>query len=459
MTQEAKTFDLNRHTARLLMKEPFFAALSRRIDKKASTAIPTAGVRVNPDTGHFEMLYNPNFFEKLTDAHRAGVLKHEFYHLIFEHVTGRLPEEGMSKRWNFATDLAINSHLRGELPEGALIPGEGHFADLPVGKSAEWYFANLPTPDDGQGEGEGEGNPGEGEGEGNEGEGSGGGGGEGEPTDEEGEGSGGGGGEPNEEEEETEGEGSGEGEGDEEETEGEGSGDEGQPEEFDDHSGWNETDNTTTEIAKQRLKEALKDAANEASKAGSWGTVGADTRQDILDRLISKVDWKKVLRYFIKTSQRANKSSTVKRINRRYAYIHPGRKVNRTAKIAISIDQSGSVDNGMLAAFFTELNKLSKLAEFTVIPFDTHVAEDKVYVWKKGETKKWERVMCGGTCFEAPTDYVNERQFDGHIILTDLCAPKPKASKCQRMWMTTEYYAKHPYFQTNERIVGIEDQS
>ena len=148
----------------------------------------------------------------------------------------------------------------------------------------------------------------------------------------------------------------------------------------------------------------------------------------------------------------------MKRINRRYAYIHPGRKVNRQAKIAISIDQSGSVDNGMLAAFFTELNKLASLAEFTVIPFDTHVAEDKVYVWKKGESRKWERVMCGGTCFEAPTDYVNAREFDGHIVLTDLCAPKPKASKCQRMWMTTEYYAKRPYFETNERIVAIEDQ-
>ena len=89
------------------------------------------------------MVYNPEFFEKMTDEHRTGVLKHEFYHLIFEHVTGRLPEAGMSRKWNFATDLAINSHLIGELPEGALIPGEGHFADLPAGKSAEWYFARL----------------------------------------------------------------------------------------------------------------------------------------------------------------------------------------------------------------------------------------------------------------------------------------------------------------------------
>ena len=176
MNQETKKFDLNRHTARLLMQEPFFAALSRRIDKKASTAIPTAGVRVNPDTGHFEMVYNPTFFEGLTDQHRTGVLKHEFYHLIFEHVTGRLPEGGMSKKWNFATDLAINRHLLHELPEGALIPGQGHFADMPVGKSAEWYYANLPEGENGEGEGEsegGQGEPQEGEGEGSGGSGEG----------------------------------------------------------------------------------------------------------------------------------------------------------------------------------------------------------------------------------------------------------------------------------------------
>jgi len=141
------TFDLNKHVARLLMDEPFFAALSRRVDKKVG-AIPTAGVRVNPETAQFEMLYNPAFFEGLTDVQRAGVLKHEFYHLIFEHVTGRMPEEvkdnaALAMKWNFATDLAINSHLIGQLPDGCLMPGEGAFVDLPRGKSAEWYWATC----------------------------------------------------------------------------------------------------------------------------------------------------------------------------------------------------------------------------------------------------------------------------------------------------------------------------
>jgi predicted metal-dependent peptidase len=390
-------FDLNRHTARLLTDEPFFAALSRRINKKASGAIPTAGVRVTDD-GHFEMLYNPAFFAKLPDNQRAGVLKHEFYHLVFEHVTGRLPEAGMSRMWNIATDLAINSHLQGQLPDACCMPGEGPFADMPLGKSAEFYFAALKKKAEEQEEQEGDGE----------------GGGSGEPSDQFGD-------------------------------------------SFDDHSGWGEGQGAAQDIAKERLKESVKKAAEEAQKANSWGSVSSSCRRDILDRIASKIDWRKVLRYFIKTSQRSNKTRTVKRLNKRYPYIHAGSKVRRQAKIAISIDQSGSVDDGMLAAFFSELNKLADLAEFTVVPFDTNVAEDKVYVWKRGERRKWERVMCGGTCFNAPTAYVNERGFDGHIVLTDLMAPKPIASKCQRMWMTTKHYASRPYFQTNERIIAIDD--
>ena len=404
---DAPAFDLNMHTARLLMREPFFAALSRRIDKRSTKAIPTAGVKVDKDTGKFVMYYNPDFFAKLPDVQKLGVLKHEFYHLIFEHVTGRLPTDGMSKEWNIATDLAINSHLLNELPEMCCLPGQGPFADLPVGKSAEWYYANLP-----ENPGEGE----EGEGEGQDG-----------------------------------GEGQGEGDGDGQSQSGQGGYDS-----FDDHSGWGEVDQATKDLAKERLKDAMKKAADEASKSNSWGTVSSEVRKEIMERLTPRVDWKKVLRYFVKTTQRSSRNSTVKRLNRRYPRIHAGKKIQRQARIAISIDQSGSVSDAMLAAFFTELNTLAALAEFTVVPFDTEVAEDKVYVWKKGQTQAWERVMCGGTCFDAPTRYVNEQGFDGHIVLTDMMAPKPIKSDCQRMWMTTKAYADRPYFQTNERVIAID---
>jgi len=411
---DTKPFNLNMHTARLLMREPFFAALSRRIDKTATESLPTAGVRVNPDTAQFELLYNPKFMNQLKDEHKLGVLMHEFYHIIFEHVTGRKPVDGLKRIDNIAMDLAINGlpEMDGKLPGEndpgptlgsepmkGCIPGEGPFAHLPSCRTYEWYLEALKQMGKDQQEGDGEG------GEGGEGE-------SGDPLK--------------------------------------------GADSFDSHEHFGEVDGTTQEIAKERLKEAVKQAAEEAEKSRNWGSVSSAVRKDILDRVATKIDWRKVLRYFVKTSQRADKRSTPRRLNKRFPKIHPGKRVRRHARIAISIDQSGSVDDSMLAAFFSELNKLAEIAEFTVVPFDTEVAESKVYVWKKGQTRKTERVMCGGTCFNAPTKYVNERNFDGHIVLTDLMAPKPVPSKCQRMWMTTKANAARPYFQTSERVIAID---
>jgi predicted metal-dependent peptidase len=402
------SFDLKLHAYRLLMDEPFFAALSRKIEKRASNAIPTAGVRVDPDSAQFEMIYNPDFFASLPEDQVRGVLKHEFYHLIFEHVTSRKPEGVPHKLWNICADLAINSHLVGELPDNCCMPGVAPFEELPKGMSAEWYLANMPKNEEGDGEGQGE--PGDGE-----------------PSDSQ----------------------PGQGEG-------------GEPGNFDDHSGWDDDSaspeqQAANQMAKERLKNAMKEAAQEAAQsAKGWGSMSGEVKENILKSLESKVDWKKVLRYFIKTSQRASRRSSVKRINKRYAYIHPGKKVQRQAKIAIAIDQSGSVCDEMLSAFFGELNGLAKLAEFTVVPFDTQVDESKVYVWKKGKQQKAERVLCGGTDFDAPTKYVNDNSFDGVIILTDMEAPKPKACKAQRMWMTDARGASRPYFKTNEKVIQID---
>jgi predicted metal-dependent peptidase len=412
-------FNLNMHTARLLMQEPFFASLSRRIDKTPTDSIPTAGVCINPERQQFELLYNPKFFAQLSDEHKLGILMHEFYHIIFEHITKRKPEDGIRRIDNIAMDLAINGlpEMQGKLPcekdpgpmmpsgeplKGCL-PGEGPFEDLPAGKSYEWYLQALEKKQEEheeQQQGQG--------GEGQEGEG-------GSPSD------------PF-----------------------------GGADSLDDHDQFGEVDGTSEEIAKERLKEAVKKAAEDAQKARNWGSVSQSVRRDIMEKIQTKVDWRKVLRYFVKTSQRADRRSTPRRINRRFPKVHPGKRVRRHAEIAISIDQSGSVDDAMLAAFFSELNELASIAEFTVIPFDTKVAEDKIYVWKKGQSRNTERVMYGGTCFNAPTKYVNEKNFDGHIILTDLCAPKPIKSACQRMWMTTTEYAKRPYFQTQERVIAID---
>ena len=390
------SFDLKLHLHRLLSDEPFFSAISRRVNKQSSRAIPTAGVTVDKDTLQFKMLYNPDFFEDMEERKVKGVLIHEFYHLIFKHVTSRRPENIPMIVWNIATDLAINSMIGADnLPENCCIPGGKQFEDYPVGKTAEFYLEMMK--DDEQ---------------------------------------------------------FGDGKGGFKDMEGEDGSDLGN---FDDHGGWDELTEDERQMVEERAKDIMEKAAKDANNSGrGWGSVSNGIKRDIMERLKTRVNWKKVLRAFIGAAQRADKSNTMRRINRRFPYIHAGRKVNRVANIAISIDQSGSVSDQELNAFFNELNKLSDLATFTVIPFDTRVAEDKVYTWKKGEKRKWERVMYGGTCFNAPTDYVNKGNFDGHIVLTDLMAAKPKPSRCRRMWMASKYNVDNMPFKTPERVIAID---
>ena len=389
-------FDLKLHLHRLLSDEPFFSAISRRVNKSASRALPTAGVTVDKDTLQFKMLYNPDFFQDMEEKKIKGVLMHEFYHLIFKHVTSRKPENVPHLVWNIAGDLAINSMIgEDNLPEGCCMPGVGRFEDYPMGKTAEFYLEMMK--DDEQ---------------------------------------------------------FGDGKGGFKDLDGESGSDFGN---FDDHSGWDELTDDERQMVEERAKDIMEKAAREANNSGrGWGSVSVGIKKEIMERLKTRVDWKKVLRAFVGAAQRADKSNTMRRINRRFPYIHAGRKVNRVANIAISIDQSGSVSDAELNAFFNELNKLSSLATFTVIPFDTRVAEDKVYVWKKGEKRKWDRVMYGGTCFNAPTEYVNKGNYDGHIVLTDLMAPKPKPSRCRRMWMASKSNVDHMSFKTNERVIAID---
>ena len=238
-----------------------------------------------------------------------------------------------------------------------------------------------------------------------------------------------------------------------------GSGEGDNNQQFDSHDEWGEggeAADAAREIAAERIKEAMEKAADDCNKNNSWGSVSHSVREDIMQRLKTKVDWKKVLRYFIGRAQRSDRTNTIRKINKRFPYIHAGRKTNYSAHIAIAIDQSGSVSNEMLNEFFNELNKLAALATFTVIPFDDRVFESKIYKWKKGEKRKWERVLSGGTSFQAVTDYINKNPaYDAVLLLTDMYAEKPGPCKVQRAWMTTDDCKRHMPFQTNELVLTV----
>lgn len=393
-------FDFKTHLAVLLQGEPFLAQFSLRLDKKESTSIQTCGVRLNEKTLKYEFCYNPDFMNSLEPKHAVGVLKHEFYHLILGHVTGRFSKDRQDnmKVWNIAADLAINSYIAEELPDIAVVPGERDFIELPKYQSADWYYDYLTS------------NKGDFE----------------RLFD-----------------------------------------NEGGMETLDDHSQWGnsgesgdgENKSTAQQVAEERMKDDLKKVAEKCSKGSNWGSVPQRIREKIMERVQSSaVDWRKTLRHFCVTSLKSERTSSIKRLNKRYPFIHPGKKSKRLAKIAVSVDQSGSVSDDQLAKFSAELNKLAEVVEFTVVPFDTVVATDEVFSWQKGKKIDLKRVSFGGTDFDAPTDFVNQGAYDGHIVMTDLMAPKPKRSNCKRIWVNVDsYYRDKRTFGTNddEKVIHL----
>lgn len=400
----AKAFKLDPHLISLMWSEPFFSKILRKVTKRESTSIPTAGVLAKE--GQLFLWWNRRFMAGLTNDQVKGLLKHECYHLIFEHTTTRRHDPHII--WNYATDLAINSLIpENELPEGGLIPGKA-FAELteeqkqkmgekavaryetvsakieslPREMSAEWYFGQLQDVADEIQEEQQEGGQGE----------------PGEPGD------------------------------------GEGGGTPGMPGPMDDHDGWDELSDEERELVKGKVKQALEEAVRDADSSGQWGSVPGSTRNTLREMISNEIPWQSVLKQFCGMTRRAKRAGNIKRINRKYPGIHPGIERGYTSSIAVYIDQSGSVDDESLALFFGELKQLARRTKITVFNFDTQVDVDSEREWDRSRTPGLERTRCGGTDFEAPTKHANANtnRFDGYLILTDGECYEPSKSRLKR---------------------------
>ena len=419
----AAAFTLKPHIVAMMLEEPFYGKVLRKVSKIRTEQVSTAGVLCQD--GDLKLWWNPRFMAGLRAKHVRGVMKHEMLHLVFEHTTTRKFTPHII--WNYATDLAINSHLADELPEFCLLPGRGFKAltaedkekmgeeavrryelvsakieSFPLHMAGEWYFARLmedkdvadsiqdPNPDknDCEGDGGGEGQPGEGQ------PGQGGGPGNGTPQ---------------------------------------------MPGTLDDHGGWGEMTDEEREFVKAKIKQAAGDAARECDAKGGWGNVPAELRKKIREALISELPWQKVLDRFLGYSRRANRSTSWSTIHSAYGPITPGAKRGYTSSVATYIDQSGSVGDEELTLLFGELSGLAKKTEFTCFHFDTEIDEASKTVWKKGRTQPPHRTRGGGTCFKAPSKHANDRrkEFDGYVILTDGFASDPGPSKLPRAWIIT----------------------
>ena len=472
-------FNLDRHLIAFLQDTPFFAELSRYIRKVPTKDLPTAGVAFDQQFDDLTLYWNPDFFASMSDSEVRGVLIHEFYHLIFQHLSSRIKKP--AKMWNVATDLAINSIIvTGEnksatLPEGGLIPGKFPVApgereltkeqkaampmaqlieSFPHAMASEWYFdrlkekaeevqqqmqQNCPVHGDGKDQpSEAQGDPQNNQNKSGKGTKA------GKKKDKQ-EASG----------DHQHGAGHDHAERGEECT----CGGEGWLDSMDDHSGWEQIPEELREKVRGQVSNIVEKAVRQADgQANGWGNIPGSLREEIRKSVIRTVDWRNVLRNFVGSLERGNSTTSMKRINKRYPYIHPGKKRGYTAKLLIAVDQSGSVSDGMLSMFFGELAALTKRVSVTILPFDYTVAEDQMVEWKKGTNPDIKRVRGGGTDFEAPTRFANDPKnrgrWDGMLVLTDGECSKPGPSRIKRGWVLGQGCTLH--FPTDEITISLD---
>jgi predicted metal-dependent peptidase len=225
----------------------------------------------------------------------------------------------------------------------------------------------------------------------------------------------------------------------------------GIPGTMDDHEGWDELSDEERELVKGKVRKMVEDAVKDCDRTGNWGSISSGTRATLREMISNEVPWQAVLKQFCGLTRRANRSSSVRRLNRKYTGIHPGTQKGYTSSIAVYIDQSGSVGNDDLELLFAELRSLAKRTEFIMYHFDTDVDLDSETTWKKGRTPAAHRTRCGGTNFKCVTDHANKNssRFDGYLILTDGEASDPGPSKLKRGWVLVP--GQKLYFEASKR--------
>jgi len=398
--------EFNYDFVNVYMEQPFLGVVSMEITKLADEGAPTAYMGARKDGNEYELVlgYNPDFFRSLTPKERQGVICHELYHLIFQHVTHRtVVDKRMGQLWNVATDLAINSIIgQSNLPGFCLFPGKrptrkdpktGQMTDAgdkelcdfiekaPVLQAADFYFEKMKEIVNNQ------------KNKGNDGE--------GDPT--------------------------------------------GGLSTLDDHDGWGELPAEIEEQLAERMRDLIEKAVRHCDNtAKQWGSIPAEIQEMIRKMISREIDWRAVIKNFIGRCRSVERIGTVRRINKRAPYLLPGARRKQFANFACFIDQSGSMSDTDIAMLFAELEGLSRETSIDVFHFDTEIDEKSFTVWKKGRTvPKAHRTRCGGTDFNAVAAFCNKSEnrgkWSGIIILTDGYAPTMGPIVGSRvLWVITE---------------------
>ena len=197
---------------------------------------------------------------------------------------------------------------------------------------------------------------------------------------------------------------------------------------FDQHD-WDKSEQMT-EAEKKELERDIDQAIRQglaAQKRSNSGSSNAD--RELQELMEPKINWREVLREFVKATCRTKDASSWRRVNRRliasdiYMPSMIGQKVGH---LVIGIDTSGSIGHDELAEFLTEVKGIAEEVTPDVVDlmyWDTQVAAHEEYSGAEvaniiSSTKPRGG---GGTSPSCMTDYLKEKGIKPEcvIMLTD----------------------------------------
>jgi len=364
-----------------LMRNPKFALLSGILmvgKTKVVDNLPTACTNGRDES------YGRKFVKDLRDQELNFVVAHENYHKMYRHLTTWRKLHDIDHRLaNAACDYVINIQLKDLDPNEALVampryPNGHKMGGKPMGLVDERFRGmNAKQVFDILREEKGKGGSG--------GNGNGSGSGISDPSD-------------------------------------------GDPE-FDDHD-WDGAKEMTAEEQKDLAREidqAIRQGIMAQQKIAGNGAGGLD--RELQDLLEPKVDWREVLREFVKATCRAKDTSSWRRPNRRFlgtgTYM-PSMIGEKVGHLVIAIDTSGSIGQDELSDFLGEVKGIAEEvnpSQVDLIYWDSAVAGHEEYAENDVASiiSSTKPKGGGGTSPSCVSEYLKENKIEPEciIMLTD----------------------------------------
>lgn len=198
---------------------------------------------------------------------------------------------------------------------------------------------------------------------------------------------------------------------------------------LDDHD-WDGAQELTKE-EKEKLAKAVDQAMRQGlmahQKIAGKGSGGLD--REFADLLAPKVDWREVLREFVKATCRAKDASSWRRVNRRYlstGVYMPSLIGEKVGHLVVAIDTSGSIGGDELNNFLSEVKGIAEEVNPEKVDLlywghevESHEEYDGATVANIVSSTK--PVGGGGTAPSCISQYLKEKKIEPEciIVLTD----------------------------------------